>query len=219
MFHTVYNSYESKPDGRDYIGKHTAENPYDDYRGSFKDESFDPDDKIIIGYSKTPEGAVWLEIQYQRAFKVAEDPQFANRSYQTSDKFVTGFAGEDHPKFGKPVSNETKQKLREANLGKKHTKESRQKMSEQRTGKTKTEEVKRNIREAKIGDKNPMFGKNHTEETKRLQSDSKLGEKNSMFGKTGETCPHFGKKWYINTAGETCMSKEPPGPEWRRGRK
>jgi hypothetical protein len=87
MFHTVYDSFESRLGGRDYIGKHTTGDPYDDYRGSFKDESFDPDDKIVIGYSKTPEGAVWLEIQYQRAFKVAEDPQFANQSYQNSVKF------------------------------------------------------------------------------------------------------------------------------------
>ena len=28
MFHTVYNSYESKPQGRDYIGKHSTEDPW-----------------------------------------------------------------------------------------------------------------------------------------------------------------------------------------------
>lgn len=100
MFHTVYNSFESGLSGRDYIGKHSTDDPYDDYRGSFKDKSFQPDKKIVIGYSKTKEGAVWLEIQWQRAFGVAEDPQFANQSYQTSDKFVTGFSGEEHPMYG-----------------------------------------------------------------------------------------------------------------------
>jgi hypothetical protein len=113
MFHTVYDSFESRVGGRDYIGKHTTGDPYDDYRGSFKDESFDPDDKIVIGYSKTPEGAVWLEIQYQRAFKVAEDPQFANQSYQTSDKFVTGFAGERHPLYGTKRPDVTERNLKD----------------------------------------------------------------------------------------------------------
>ena len=100
MFHTVYNSFESAPGGRDYIGKHSTEDPYDDYLGSFKDKSFKPDDKIVFAYSKTKEGAVWLEVMFQRVFGVVEDPQFANKSYQTSDKFVTGFAGEDHPLYG-----------------------------------------------------------------------------------------------------------------------
>jgi hypothetical protein len=113
MFHTVYNSYESKNNGRDYLGKHSTGNPYDDYLGSFKDELFDPDDKIIVGYSKTPEGAVWLEIQYQRAFKVVENPQFANQSYQTSDKFVTGFAGEEHPLYGTKRPDVTERNLKD----------------------------------------------------------------------------------------------------------
>jgi hypothetical protein len=106
----VYDSYETKTNGRDYLGKHSTDNPYDDYRGSFKDGSFNPDDKIIIGYSKTPEGAVWLEIQYQRAFKVVENPQFANLSYQTA----TGF-----DRTGAVDSEETRQKKTKAQRGNK----------------------------------------------------------------------------------------------------
>ena len=98
MFHTVYLSFE--PDGRDYIGKHSSEDPYDDYLGSYKDKSFDPTNKIILEYCKTEEGAVEAEIRWQRVFNVVEDPQFVNRSYQTSNKFVTGFKGEEHPLFG-----------------------------------------------------------------------------------------------------------------------
>lgn len=98
MFHTVYLSFE--PDGRDYIGKHSSKNPYDDYLGSYKDKSFGPESKIILEYCKTEEGAVEAEIRWQRVFNVVEDPQFVNRSYQTSNKFVTGFKGEEHPLFG-----------------------------------------------------------------------------------------------------------------------
>lgn len=42
---------------------------------------------------------------------------------------------ENHPNFGKELSEETKQKLREANLGKTHTEESKMKMSETRSEK------------------------------------------------------------------------------------
>ena len=110
MFHTVYNSFESGPNGRDYIGKHSTDDPYDDYMGSFKDKSFKPSDKIVIGYSKTKEGAVWLEIQWQRAFGVVENPQFANKSYQTS----TGF-----DRTGAVDSEETRRKKTQAQMGNK----------------------------------------------------------------------------------------------------
>jgi hypothetical protein len=100
MFHTVYNSFESTQNGRDYIGKHSTKDPYDSYLGSYRDDSFDPDTKIVIAYANTAQGAVWLEEQFQRVFNVVEDSQFANKSYQTTDKFVTGFKGEEHPMYG-----------------------------------------------------------------------------------------------------------------------
>ena len=111
MFHTVYNSFESKPNGRDYIGKHSSPNPYDSYLGSYKDQDFDPDAKIVLAYSKTPEGAIWFEINFQRVFGVAENPGFANRSYQTSTGFDT---------TGRPHTPEYKKKRSERMLGKKN---------------------------------------------------------------------------------------------------
>jgi hypothetical protein len=234
MFHTVYNSYESKPNGRDYIGKHTAENPYDDYRGSFKDESFDPDSKIIMAYSKTAEGAVWFEINFHNVFDVARDPQYANQTKQTSTKFdTTGFSHTEKTKqklkkarvgkvatketkqkmreahLGKTPTEETKQKMREASTGRKHTEEAKQKCKEARTGKTHTEEAKKKMSEAKKGEKHNGFGTRRTDETKQKIRNSLLGDNN----------PNFNKKWYVNTSGETCFCKEPPGPEWRQGRK
>jgi hypothetical protein len=87
MFHTVYDSFEEIPGGRDYIGKHSSEDPYDPYLGSFADESFNPTCKIVLGYSKTAEGAVWLEIQWQRVLQVKDDPAYVNQVYQTSTGF------------------------------------------------------------------------------------------------------------------------------------
>jgi len=80
---------KKKPQGRDYIGKHSTDDPYDTYLGSYKDQSFDPDNKIIMAYAKTVEGALWFEINFHNVFSVAENPQFANRSKQTNDKFDT----------------------------------------------------------------------------------------------------------------------------------
>lgn len=49
MWHIVYLSYESKPGGRSYIGKHSTNDLYDGYLGSFSDEHFDPDSRITLG--------------------------------------------------------------------------------------------------------------------------------------------------------------------------
>ena len=102
---------------------------------------------------------------------------------------------------GRP-SKESKEKMREANLGEKnpmygktgekhhmfgkeHTEETKEKMKEAHTGekhymfwKEHTEETKKKQSEAKSGEMNPMFGKEHTEETKKKQSEANSGEKN-----------------------------------------
>lgn len=191
LFHTVYNSFEKKTLGRDYIGKHSTENPYDGYLGSYKDESFCPDDKIVLGYATTPEGAVWLEIQYQRAFGVVENPQFANLSYQTSDKFVTGFSGKENPNFGNRYTwNPEQKKNLPDRSGENNPMHGRKGENNPNFGKKRTEEQKVKFQ----GENNGFYGKNHTEETKKSQSEAKQGENNPMFGLKGEDHPAFGRK-------------------------
>jgi hypothetical protein len=191
MFHTVYDSFEKKPGGRDYIGKHSTLDPYDDYLGSFKDESFCPDDKIVLGYSKTPEGAVWLEIQWQRAFGVVENPQFANLSYQTSDKFLFSAKGESNPNFGNrwKWTPEQKKNLPDRS-GENNPLFGKKGKDHPLFGKRRTEEQRLKFQ----GENNGFFGKSHTEETRKLQSELKKGENNPMFGLTGEKHPSFGRK-------------------------
>jgi hypothetical protein len=191
LFHTVYNSFEKKPQGRDYIGKHSTLDPYDCYLGSFKDKSFCPDDKIILGYSKTPEGAVWLEIQYQKAFGVVENPQFANLSYQTSDKFVTGFKGEENPNFGNryTLTLDQKKKLYDRS-GENNPMYGKRGEDNPNFGKKRTEEQKVKFQ----GENNGFYGKNHSDETKECLSEAKRGEKNPWFGVFGEDHPSFGRK-------------------------
>ena len=113
MFHTVYLSFEDGKVGRDYVGKHSSDDPYDDYLGSYKDRSFDPSGKIILEYAKTEEGAVEAEVRWQQVFRVAEDPQFANQSYQTNKKFVLDTRGEKHPLFGAKRPDTTERNIRD----------------------------------------------------------------------------------------------------------
>ncbi len=105
-FHVVYYSYEEKKVSRGYIGKHSSNDPYDDYLGSYKDKTFEPTQKIVLEYAKTEEGAILAEIRWQKVFQVRDNPEFANQSYQTS----TGFKPV-------PMTPETRLKLSESLLG------------------------------------------------------------------------------------------------------
>jgi hypothetical protein len=67
---------------------------------------------------------------------------------------------------GKIVSEETRKKLREINLGKKYS-----------------EETKAKLRKIKGGRNHPLYGKKHSEKTKKLISESRIGTKNPFYGR------------------------------------
>lgn len=76
---------------------------------------------------------------------------------------------------GYKISEETKEKLRQANLGKSLTEETRKKISQKLKGYKKSEAEKEAISKRmslKIGELNNMYGKHHSEETKRKMSES-----------------------------------------------
>jgi hypothetical protein len=88
-YHYTYYSYEEW--GRGYFGSRTCKClPEEDikYFGSFKDKTFRPTQKIILkdDYA-TREEAYADEIILQQYYKVAENPHFANRAYQSTTKF------------------------------------------------------------------------------------------------------------------------------------
>jgi hypothetical protein len=218
MFHTVYNSFEEGLQGRDYIGKHSTENPYDEYLGSFKDDTFHPDSKIIMGYSKTPEGAVWLEMMWQRVFNVVEDPQYVNRSYQTSNGFVSthpetrrkiseAMSGENNPWHGKKRVEHSARMSGEGNpfYGKKHSEETKQSWSEKYSGE--------NAR---------FFGRKHTEETLQKMSDWQKGVSKGPSTPERKKAISEGVKgllWWVNEEGSLTRSRTNPGDGWKRGKK
>jgi hypothetical protein len=88
-YYYTYYSYEEW--GRGYFGSRGCKClPEDDvkYLGSFTDKTFRPIHKIILKSDYTSrEEAYADEIILQEHYKVAENPHFANRSYQTSTRF------------------------------------------------------------------------------------------------------------------------------------
>jgi hypothetical protein len=78
----------------------------------------------------------------------------------------------------------------------------------------------------RTGDKNPMFGVKRPDHSLRMSGENNpmygvrmSGEKNPMYGTTGESCPVFGTKWWVNEDGENKRQADSPGPEWQSGRK
>lgn len=94
------------------------------------------------------------------------------------------------------LSDITKQKLSELNLGKKHTEETKQKISLSNKGRYVSDETRRKISENTKGKENRrhkgstngMYGRHHTEETKRKISEHRKGLT------AGVNNPNYGKK-------------------------
>jgi hypothetical protein len=86
-WHYVYYSYEQW--GRGYIGKRSAKMPpeVDSYMGSFKDKTFKPTEKIILGVFSAAEEALKNEMILHDFYDVARNPHFANQAKQTSSGF------------------------------------------------------------------------------------------------------------------------------------
>jgi hypothetical protein len=220
MWHIVYLSYEGFKTGRDYIGKRSTSNLHDGYLGSFTDSSFNPDTRIILGYYKTSQAAIVAEIQWQRVFQVATDPQYANRSYQTSKKFeCVGHTeetklkkslqtrGENNPMYGKtgelapathmrwfynPITGEERY-TRECPTG---WSTGRPSIGLASLGREVSQETRDKLREYQL---------------------SVPTEERYWFGKEGNAS---GTRWWVNPeTGETKRSKTKPGPNWINKRK
>ena len=92
------------------------------------------------------------------------------------------------------VSEETRNKIREAkkgnkyHLGKRHSEEAKKKMREAHKGKKLSEETKKKMREAKKGENNPMYGKKHSDEARRKIRKAQMGKHWYTNGKENKFC-------------------------------
>lgn len=140
----------------------TKSNPCHDlgvtYFSSSKDTDFKMDQKLnpnnykykIVRICNTREQAIVLEIHLHNKFNVATSSNFYNRSKQTSKSFDTsGIALKNFRSY--TMSEETKQKIREANLGKTQSIETIAKRVAKLKGHITSEETK-----AKIGAANKI---------------------------------------------------------------
>lgn len=109
-------------------------------------------DKIIVGVFDTKKEALDCEIEMHS--KLFDDPLCLNGAKQTSTKFSASFQGQDHPMFGKVLSEESCKKMRLAKLGKKrgpHSAEHSKKIGLSQIGRKFTDEHKQKLKLAKVG--------------------------------------------------------------------
>lgn len=239
-YHYVYYSYEEW--GRGYIGSRTCKClPEEDIRyfGSFTDKNFKPAFKIILKDDyKTRKEAYEDEIILHQYYRIAENPHFANKAYQTS----TSFSRKDVPSKG--FTEETRKKISESrkgknnpmygrrgkdspsygkrgkdspNYGKKRTRETRDKISAALTGRVFTEEHRKNLSMSKNSEKCreasrkiglKRKGSSLSEETKSKIRLSCLGVNK------GELNGNFGKTWFTDGT-NNIMGFECPDGFWK----
>jgi hypothetical protein len=150
--------------------------------GSYKDKSFNPTSKIILGVYETPEECLEAEIALHAFFKVDKNPHFANQARQTSTGF--SMAGEGHYRYGNPLPDEVKAKISDSLKGKPTGRKCPQSFidaNRARVGIPRTEEARAKISKARKGKgKGPK-----SEEHRKAMSKAQMGASK-------------GKKWWNN---------------------
>jgi group I intron endonuclease len=142
-------------------------------------------DHLVLVRGLTEDEAKWLEIQLIAAYDSANREKGYNISNggdivseETRQKISEANKGENNGMYGKTHSEEVRQKISEANKGKTHSEETKRKISEANKGRFHTEETKQKIRENRPrlkGEDHPWYGKHHSEEARLKMSESHKG--------------------------------------------
>jgi hypothetical protein len=97
-----------------------------------------------------------------------------NPSIETRKKIGEAHKGDKNYNFGKPLPDEHKQKISEANKGKVVSDETKRKIGEK--NKNVSDEKRQKMSDAWKGEKNPMYGKTHSDEHKQKMSEKFKGK-------------------------------------------
>ena len=210
-----------------YIGKGTGKRVYSKHRRSkIKDGYFIPPEKnriLILKQNLTEEDAFKHEIYMIAVLGRKDNGTGILRNLTDGGEGVRNLSEESRRKIreaniGKTPSEETRRKIREGNIGKTHSEESRRKMSAAKKGKTHSEEHKRKMSES-------LKGRTFSEETRRKLSAANKGKKNKNYGKTFSeehkrkmSEAKKGRKWWNDGLGNCKLVLECPGENWIAGR-
>jgi len=155
---------------------------------SFREEYGEPD---IIQVRKTFNESIdareW-EIKVLQRMNIPKRKDFLNIGI--FNKIYDGV----HPTMGRPLSEEHRKKISNANMGKKHSYESRKKMSIANLGKKLSKKTRQKMSNSKTGSKNHFYGKTHTEEIKKILSE-KIGYTTCIKCKKTMTNPLY-YRWH-----------------------
>lgn len=140
-------------------------------------------------------------------------------------KYSETFRGENRWNTGKPLSEEHKQKISEANKGKVRSEEVKKHLSEINKGKKLPEWVKKKMR-GRTGEKSPSWGKHLSDETKRKISEANKGRPCSdelrrirSENAKKESRWNYGNplpEEIRNKISETLKKRYKENPEWRK---
>ena len=113
----------------------------------------------ILSYHSSREDALEEELKIQIELDVVRSIEYMNESLaRVNGFFGRDTSGENHPQYGRTLSEETKNKI-----------------SNTLTGRIEPEETRKKKSLSKLGEKNSFYGKKHSEETKNKISESKTG--------------------------------------------
>ena len=118
----------------------------------------------------------WEDEEYKEKMRQKAKKQWEDEEYRNSmTEKRQAATGEKNPFYGKHHTEETKEILRQKNVGKAISEEARKKMSISSSKRWQNEEYRQFITSMVQGENNPHYGKQHTEEVK-----NRIGELNGI---------------------------------------
>lgn len=139
-----------------------------------RDEMLQLEQELIVSYMST---------NPEYGYNITTGGEHFNHSeaskLKMSEVYKERYVKENHPNFGKHLSEETRKKISDSHKGVKASEETRRKMSECRRGKDNPFYGSKLL----SGERNGMYGCHHTDEAKRKMSEFRKGKK---FGPRSE---------------------------------